>query len=185
MDPLNIDITSFLDRLKQRFEGASQSDRKKWVAYGALLLISLVLFISLGGSRRKYPDTATTSDGGVTSAEMFGDLSEKLTRIGGQDLSYAGGEITMEDINPVHRTWGRDPFASLREDQDILRDTGDHDLSLSAISWRGGEAVVLINDSVLREGETVNGAEVAEIHTSSVILERNGKRITLRLKGDS
>jgi len=184
MDLITKKAFSFLDQLKDRFNGSSQSDRKKWAAYAVLLLISLVIFISLGGSKSKYPDVVTV-DEGVANVEMFGNMSEKLTRMDGVDLSYAGDTITMEDIDPVHNTWGRDPFIPILGEQIIPRRTRDNNLSLSAISWKGGEAVVLINDFILREGESADGAEVVEIHPSSVILNQDGERITLRLKGDS
>jgi hypothetical protein len=184
MDSIAQNVFSYIDQLKERFNSASQTDKKKWIAYGALLLISLALFVSLGGSKRKYPDAATP-DEGATNAEMFGNMSEELTRLGGVDLSYAGDAITMEDINPVHSTWGRDPFTPLLGDQEIPRKTGDDNLSLSAISWKGGEAVVLINDFVLREGESADGVEVVEIHPSSVVLKQDGERITLRLREGS
>ncbi len=92
--------------------------------------------------------------------------------------------------------WGQDPFFKTFEIQ--IPDTSNYpeqqelvqldNYVLSAISWHGQgfeEAVVLINDGILRIGDEIDGLRLETILSNSVILIKNGRRYILNIKGTS
>jgi len=68
---------------------------------------------------------------------------------------------------PKRRTSASDPFSSLE---------------LTGIMEGGGEALAIINDNILRKGDTVKGAEIVSIDEDSVTLLNRGKEVVLRIK---
>jgi hypothetical protein len=53
-------------------------------------------------------------------------------------------------------------------------------LTLQAVSERDGRAVAIINDRLLREGDSIDGAKVVRIAREEVELEIGGRRVVLR-----
>jgi len=184
MEPFSKTISSFTERFRNQLGGAKQVREKRWIAYGVLLAISLILFLAVGGSKQKYPDFLPSGGEEIMSSEVFRDLSEKLVGLRKPKQLGMDWETVPEGIIPVYKTWGRDPFVS-EKSRDVERQETAPDLKLSAISWKGGEPIVLINDLVLRRGESVEGAEVVEIYPRSVVLISSGERIVLSLDGGS
>ena len=54
------------------------------------------------------------------------------------------------------------------------------ELRLTAISERDGAPIAVVNDSVVREGDRVDGARVLRIAPTEVVVEVGGARRTLR-----
>jgi hypothetical protein len=54
------------------------------------------------------------------------------------------------------------------------------ELRLTAISERDGAPIAVVNDSVVREGDRVDGARVLRIGPTEVVVEVGGARRTLR-----
>ncbi len=176
-------ITSLSKSLSGWIGDPSQFKEKKWIAYGFFLLIGIVLFISVGGSRGRYSDTSLGQDS--NAGEAFNKMSAKLGDLGG-GVGVANRQgLSAKEAVPVYDTWGRDPFAIPRKGKNAAtRHKEKQDLHLSAISWRGDKAFVLINDTVLSKGDRIAGAEVLEIYQTSVVLRRGGRWIVLDLNGD-
>ncbi len=57
----------------------------------------------------------------------------------------------------------------------------DVDFNLTAVRIDKDTRSVIINGKLLRAGDSVNSAEVQEIHPSHVILDYDGKRMVVRL----
>jgi hypothetical protein len=169
-------------KIREQFSDTSQFREKKWIAYFALLAVSMVLFLAVGGSRRRVPDVIPPGSEGKSSGEVFQDLSDKLARLGETHPLDIDWEAIPDDVVPLYKSWGRDPFLSVR-DQGVINQERVPDLHLSAISWKNGEAIVLINDFILKRGETIQGVEVVEIYPRSVVLRRGSERIILGLHG--
>lgn len=55
---------------------------------------------------------------------------------------------------------------------------------LKAISWKDGEAYVLINDDIIKVGETLNGLKVLRIDGNRAICEKNLRKFSLILGGN-
>lgn len=52
--------------------------------------------------------------------------------------------------------------------------------TLQAVSERDGRAVAIINDRLLREGDSIDGARIVKIASDQVELEIGGRRVVLR-----
>ena len=91
--------------------------------------------------------------------------------------------------------WGLDPFYKshlINELSKIDPESGNlaaeieivelDDYVLSAISYRGNEAAVLINKEVLKLGDSIDGMRVEQILSNTVILSKDGKKYIIKLK---
>lgn len=102
--------------------------------------------------------------------------------------------ITPKD-SALAMIWGLDPFDKshlVDELPEIDPGSGDpaaeteivelDDYVLSAISYRGNEAAVLINKEVLKLGDSIDGMRVEQILSNTVILSKDGKKYIIKLK---
>ncbi len=89
----------------------------------------------------------------------------------------------------------RDPFVPLVRDGRAIAASGDTlllsgplDTSLpllGGILWDpAGRSIALLNEQDTVVGDMVGGYRVAEIHEDQVVLEREGRRVTLRITFD-
>jgi len=102
--------------------------------------------------------------------------------------------ITRKD-SALAMLWGLDPFDKsylVDELPEIDPGSGSQavkteiveldDYVLSAISYRGDEAAVLINKEVLKLGDSIDGMRVVQILSNTVILSKDGKKYIIKLK---
>jgi len=54
---------------------------------------------------------------------------------------------------------------------------------LKAISWKNGDAYVLINDDIIKVGESMNGLKVLRVDGNRAICEKNLRKFSLILGG--
>lgn len=89
----------------------------------------------------------------------------------------------------------RDPFVPLVRDGRMIAVTAEGpsssepvDLSLpllGGILWdAAGRSIALLNDKEATVGEVIGGYQVAEIHPDHVVLEQEGRQVTLRITFD-
>ncbi len=83
--------------------------------------------------------------------------------------------------------WRRDPFIGAFT-EDLLDSLGFHQkvqpYVLKAISWKNNEAYVLINDNILKVGDTVDGLTLVAVDGNRVICEKNRRKFSLILGGN-
>jgi hypothetical protein len=79
------------------------------------------------------------------------------------------------------QNWGRDPFVLPDASSSQTGMLSDGDLHLSAIIYRQGRGVAIINDQILRKGDVVGGKQVAEIKQDHVVLQDASGRHELRV----
>ena len=80
--------------------------------------------------------------------------------------------------------WGRDPFAleAARPKGEVeIQASFAASLHVSGIVWDGARVHAVINDSVVRVGEEVNGIRIVAIDTDRVTVAKGGQRQVLRL----
>ncbi len=86
--------------------------------------------------------------------------------------------------------WGRDPFAapgsrSARTPSDIHPSppvvSAETALSLSAIIYKEGEGAAIINDRIVRRGDSIDGMEVVEVFQDRVMLKGPSRVVELRV----
>jgi hypothetical protein len=68
----------------------------------------------------------------------------------------------------------------------LLSDTAaaENELRLQGIAWKKGEALALIGNAILREGERAGNLELLEIRKDRVLCRIDGELVTLLLKAD-
>ena len=66
--------------------------------------------------------------------------------------------------------WGRDPFV-LPSQSTGMRLEAEGEFHLSAIIYRSGRGVAIINNKILRKGDTIEGRQITEILEDRVILQ--------------
>ena len=96
----------------------------------------------------------------------------------------ASDEEIQAQIERLSLDWGRDPFSTSGEviQTENRRDMSLGNLFLRGISFRAGVGVAIVNDFILREGDTLESYMVVKILKKAIILERDGKKYTLNLE---
>ncbi|MBI3994620.1 MAG: hypothetical protein HY349_01455 [Nitrospirae bacterium] len=77
--------------------------------------------------------------------------------------------------------WGRDPFALPGSSASGAGVTTDGEFHLSAIIYREGRGVAIINNKILRKGDMIEGRRIAEILEDRVVLQGAGGEKELRV----
>ena len=81
-------------------------------------------------------------------------------------------EINIQWLERQERAlqWGRDPFALPGQSAGTGLAT-DGEFHLSAIIYREGRGVAIINNKILRKGDMIEGRRIAEILEDRVVLQ--------------
>jgi len=81
--------------------------------------------------------------------------------------------------------WRRDPFIGAFTPAllDSLGFKKPQLYVLKAISWKNGDAYVLINDDIIKVGESLNGLKVLRVDGNRAICEKNLRKFSLILGG--
>lgn len=83
--------------------------------------------------------------------------------------------------------WKNDPFVysenpeeetSVAKVEEIPEETGPH-FELNGISWLNNKPTVLINDQIMKPGDTIEGYTLSLVKPEYVILIKNGEKIRL------
>jgi len=89
-----------------------------------------------------------------------------------------GTQVSLE----LNDQWGDDPFVqSYKTSTKTAIDNSG--FNLSAISESGGEFWALINGQILAQGDTIRGWTVTKVTQKKAYLEKDGKTISLTIKG--
>jgi hypothetical protein len=178
-------IASLTDKFRDQIGDVSQFKDKKWISYGAMLALSLILLLTLGGSKGRRSEIVPSGNENVLAGEVFEEMSDRLVRLGEPDQLSIDWEKIPEGIDPIYENWGHDPFAVRNRKLESRAGWAAMKYQLSAISWKDGEPIVLINDCILSRGEEIEGAEILRIYRDSVILQKGEERIVISLSGGS
>ena len=86
----------------------------------------------------------------------------------GQPLS----EIDIQWLERQEKAlqWGRDPFVLPGQSTGTVSEA-EGEYHLSAIIYRSGRGVAIINNKILRKGDTIEGRQISEILEDRVILQ--------------
>lgn len=88
----------------------------------------------------------------------------------------------------VSNQWGpRDPFyrhvVEVESVAALDSTKKEPDLVLKGIQWSRGEALIIINDEILRIDDSINGMRIVKVGEDYVVLQRGTDLITLRIGG--
>lgn len=140
--------------------------RRKQIVY-AVFVLAVVWAVFNFPHRRKAiePQSAQTTDTTPDIAAMTANSAKRQT-------------------TTLPEQWGRDPFAHGGAQTTTTSEEIAPLFRLAAISVADGKALAMINGRMLGRGDTVDGWRVAAISSSSVALESNGRKVTLKIGGE-
>ncbi len=100
----------------------------------------------------------------------------------------ASSQSLEREQTPIDYAFGlgdRDPFEPLISRNGLIlisRKTDVTNMALSGIIYSEGESVVIINNEVVKVGDSIGEYKVLIIGEKSVILEKDGQEFTLNLE---
>lgn len=83
--------------------------------------------------------------------------------------------------DPEEIAWGRDPFLTQRYEGKTLEEIPTESPVLSAIIFREGKAVAIVNHQIVRTGDRIGGGVVEEILSDRVLFKKRGTVVELRV----
>ena len=140
--------------------------RRKQIVY-AVFVLAIVWAVFNFPHRRKVidPQSSQATETSPAVAVMSADAAKRQT-------------TTLPD------QWGRDPFAHGSANVATGSDEIAPLFHLAAISVADGKALAMINGKMLGRGDTIGDWRVTAISSSSVALESNGRKVTLKIGGE-
>ncbi len=108
------------------------------------------------------------------STVVSSPLAKALVKLGPRDEA-----VIQQQLERMELDWGRNPF-ELASDSSASK-AGL--LTLRGLSLTdGGRGFVIINESILREGDAIDGSQVVRIESSQVVLMKDGREFIMRLE---
>ena len=99
------------------------------------------------------------------------------------ELPPLAEDIVKKQRLGARRPWGRNPFAvastampKMEEAPPVSSLAG---LAISAIVLREGSGMAMVNDEIVRPGDTLRGYKVVKIDMSGIILEKEGEKVVI------
>lgn len=158
-----------------------------WVVFALSVTFGAYELLKPAPTSKKVPEP-------VEGGAMVARASSQAGKSSKSEHRFGGKRRVPRD------TWGRDPFVpmsmpalvvprssfiggSAERPLDVPQDSTASVLRLRAISRRGEETWALINGSVCKVGDIVEGQRVVKISDGRVILVKGKRRTVLRFSG--
>ena len=137
-----------------------------------ITVVLLAVFFFLVGKNFIFKKKAVSGAASVGSLQAAGSVSI-LSQIK-QNQSLWDAQASRWD----EEEWGRNPFLP---DGSQMGKFGAVPLSLTGIVWDAKMPFAVVNDKVLKAGDTIEGYQVLEIKQSSIIVSAGEEKIELPL----
>ncbi len=147
-----------------------KKDTIELIITGILIIFFIVLVIAFSQRKKGLPKVFQSALPGKLFLGRHFTFDPQRNKGTSFILNKAFGGIT--EIK-------RDPFSFGLSGE--IKATPALDLSLKGIRWGPDNPSVVINDRVLRVGETIGGFKVVEILRGSVVLENGDSRLELKI----
>ena len=88
---------------------------------------------------------------------------------------------------PLERQAGQSRFAKIERNpftKAVVQTEVESPVTLQGIIYDSAQPIALVNGETKSVGEVVNGMKIIEIHPDSVVFEKEGKKIKIRLRWD-
>jgi hypothetical protein len=99
-------------------------------------------------------------------------------------IATATPESSMRSRPALPEQWGRDPFARGSGRATSAPSQAAPSFRVAAVSVGGGKAMAVINGKMMGQGDAIQGWRVTTISKAGVVLESNGRKITLIIGGE-
>ena len=154
------------DKLFASKAGVSSSRQKMSIILFALFSVALVIVLARPYLTSRINPATSRADGKTETGNS----------------TRANIEIDWP-VPPVYSTELRDPM-ELGSRRQIRIETPD-DLVVRGITYSEDRKFAVIGTQTMQEGDTILGATIVEIKPNSVLFERDGKRWTQEVEGES
>ena len=165
--------------------------KKKEITLLIVLMPVMAFFIfqAVTGSKKKPPPTRDSGVVLVSEESALPSSSAGIESVSDQPdlllrpISEPGPEETArEDITRSalsENAWTRDPFLPVvkKVKKDPLAD-----IRLQGIVWHSSGATAIIGGNIYRTGDTFRGITVKEITRDTVLLEKDGRDVILKMR---
>ena len=139
--------------------------KKIEIAVTALLVVIFIFALSNSirvAARKKKPGTPVASN--VAAPTQAGKPAKAIMPVSGQYTEEA--------------EWGRDPFSGRL----YLSEKKASALRLVGIIWDKNQPLAMINERILKAGDTIQGKQIIRINPDSVIIDDGSKETELKLQ---
>ncbi len=99
-------------------------------------------------------------------------------------VAVATPELSTRPALTLPDQWGRDPFVRGGERATSMPSEVIPSFRVAAVSVGGGKAMAVINGKMIGQGDAIQGWRVRAISNAGVVLESNGRKITLTIGGE-
>ncbi len=163
-------------------------DRKSRIEMGAIavgvVMLGIIVSLNLRGGKGKPVSTAAIETrtgqaavplehGAVPAVE--GDPEAGLV----EELGVRNEETWEQQMAILKEPWGKDPFHQTGK----RGSSAQISLELKGISLTGsGQAFAIVNDSIVREGDSIGGYVVKQVQSRQVVLRRGEQEFILKLE---
>jgi hypothetical protein len=100
------------------------------------------------------------------------------------DVAAVTPELSTRSRLALSDEWGRDPFARGGESAKSMPSEVIPSFRVTAVSIGEGKAMAVINGKMIGQGDAIQGWRVTAISNAGVVLESNGRKITLKIGGE-
>jgi hypothetical protein len=141
---------------------------------GISAVVLVVLLVAKPGGKNKAA-RATTPKGTAPSPELLARIETLKAKATNVDP-----KVKEKQVERASLPWGRDPFFP-GQGREVTPQGEKPSLRCKGISYVEGEAVALIDYTVVREGEYIEGYVVERIAEDRVVVRKGDRTYVLRV----
>jgi len=150
-------------------------------------VLAITIYHQVGKVRKGNTENKSREIVSSSPEPEIKEEEEKETSIPGTTATKQYGKKIQLQKEKFSQSWGRDPFY-LREEDDGGDTESEKPLpfewpkfELNGILWDPEKPLAVINNSVVKEGDIVEGVKIKKIKPGYVVLEKEGIEQTLTL----
>lgn len=152
-----------------------------------IAILPLVIVLLITGARFLRFQNQKTEIEEVTEIEALSPLARVERKPAEAPSEAEKGEIISKAAVQYQGKEGRDPFSSpmkkrLLSAHELSRSEEIPHLTLNGIVWNVDKPIAIVNNKILRKGDSIEGAEVLDITQAGVSLRFEAKQIMLKPK---
>jgi hypothetical protein len=168
------------------------SDKTRMLALGVLVaVLALFMVMEQGNAKKRRARRAAPPAEAAQQAEQPPAASAPATADGAEAAAASGLSGVLAKLGPrdeasvqrqlerMQLDWGRNPFEPPGEGPTSRAGL----LTLRGLSVTpSGRNLAIVNETILREGELIDGNEIVRIETNQVVLQKDGREFILKLE---
>ena len=155
----------------------TKQQREIIITVGLVFILVIALSASFGRMKKRSPKRKEAKK------ELSVTETKETEPVKVQERKSLSEAIQKMQLGRWRQNWKRDPFLlSLPREEKKKSLLRKFSFSHSGIVWKEGKPLALIDDYIVKEGDTIENYTVIKIDRERVILEEAGKKYELLLK---